>query len=319
MKNTLRYMLYYIKNKINKKNIDSKNVRNYLKNRDVIYGRQLLSADSLNLKLMEMINDSLPFFVGRLGATELSAMRVFDFQYESKYKKMMNQMQMWSGIFPTDIELGIKFKNLMLNVLPEIDLIGVWLLAFEDYYVKNYTKKDILASYLLDLEPWCNPECPWTAALKGKKVLVIHPFANTIESQYRNRDKIFPGTEILPEFELYTLRAVQTIAGKPDPRFRTWFDALDWMYNEAMSIDFDVSIIGCGAYGFPLAAKLKCAGKKAIHLGGATQILFGIKGKRWEENPAFAYIQKYFNEYWIKPGDDDRPKHADKVEDGCYW
>ena len=50
-----------------------------------------------------------------------------------------------------------------------------------------------------------------------------------------------------------------------------------------MKIDFDVAIIGCGAYGFPLAAKLKQAGKQAIHLAGATQLLFGIKGKRWEE------------------------------------
>ena len=46
---------------------------------------------------------------------------------------------------------------------------------------------------------------------------------------------------------------------------------------------FDVAIIGCGAYGMPLAAMLKQAGKQAIHLGGATQLLFGIKGKRWEE------------------------------------
>ena len=45
-----------------------------------------------------------------------------------------------------------------------------------------------------------------------------------------------------------------------------------------MKFDFDVALIGCGAYGFPLAAKLKTAGKQAIHLGGVLQALFGIKG-----------------------------------------
>ena len=53
------------------------------------------------------------------------------------------------------------------------------------------------------------------------------------------------------------------------------------MYTEAVKIDFDTAIIGCGAYGFPLAAKLKAAGKQAFHMGGATQLLFGIKGSRW--------------------------------------
>ena len=81
----------------------------------------------------------------------------------------------------------------------------------------------------------------------------------------------------------------------------------------------DVAIIGCGAYGFPLAAKLKQAGKQAIHLAGATQLLFGIKGKRWEENTAFAYVQKFFNDAWVYPSDEDKPKAADKVEGGCYW
>ena len=61
------------------------------------------------------------------------------------------------------------------------------------------------------------------------------------------------------------------------PRRRTV--ALNYMFDEAMKKNFDVAIIGCGAYGFPLAAKLKQAGKIVIHLGGATQLLFGIIGR----------------------------------------
>ena len=47
--------------------------------------------------------------------------------------------------------------------------------------------------------------------------------------------------------------------------------------------DFDICLIGAGAYGFPLAAYVKRKGKKAVHLGGALQLLFGIKGSRWED------------------------------------
>ena len=107
-------------------------------------------------------------------------------------------------------------------------------------------------------------------------------------------------------------RAVQTIAGNKDPRFNNWFEALDLMYNEAMSKDFDVAIIGCGAYGFPLAAKLKAAGKIAIHMGGATQYLFGVTGARWGKS-------KLVNENWIRPFPEERPEGYKTVEDGCYW
>jgi len=118
---------------------------------------------------------------------------------------------------------------------------------------------------------------------------------------------------------LKTIKAVQTIAGTVDPRFSAWFDALEYMYQEAMKTEFDVALIGCGAYGFPLAARLKASGKKAIHMGGMLQILFGIKGARWETVSAFEYVKKLFNEHWIYPLDTDRVEHSEKVEDNCYW
>ena len=130
---------------------------------------------------------------------------------------------------------------------------------------------------------------------------------------------MFPGTSILPEFDLRTLTAVQTIAGERDDRFETWFDALEWMEEEALNIDFDVAIIGCGAYGLPLSARLKEAGKQTIHLGGAVQILFGIKGKRWVEEDRFQYVRDWFNDSWVFPQEKDIPRRAKEVEGGIYW
>ena len=193
------------------------------------------------------------------------------------------------------------------------------MLPFEDFYIKNNMKSLSNISYLLDIEPWSNDYKHWSTALSGKKVLVIHPFEESIKSQYLNKDNIFKGTEILPDFKLKTLKAVQTIANEKDNRFKNWFDALEYMYSEAMKIEFDIAIIGCGAYGLPLASKIKMSGKQAIHLGGATQLMFGIKGKRWEENEAFGYVRKFFNESWIYPNENERPKYANKVENGCYW
>ena len=112
------------------------------------------------------------------------------------------------------------------------------------------------------------------------------------------------------------LKAVQTMGYEQDARFNDWFEAIDYMFNEAMKINFDVAIIGCGAYGLPLAARIKEAGKIAIHLGGATQLLFGIKGKRWD---GVGFGDKYYNEYWVRPEESEKPQNAVLIENGCYW
>ena len=187
----------------------------------------------------------------------------------------------------------------------------------EDFIIEEFASQADL-TFLFRLEPWLAPGTPWTAALAGKKVLVIHPFEHTIQEQYKKREQIFPDSEILPKFELKTLKAVQTLCGEKDDRFMTWFDALDYMYERAIDIDFDVAIIGCGAYGMPLASKLKNAGKQAIHLGGATQLLFGIKGYRWENNYP-TKIATFFNDAWAKALAEETPKNASTVEKGCYW
>lgn len=319
MSNMMTFTYNYIKSKGRQKKVTHNKIRKYLDGRRLVKKEKILTAQEGNQYILSKIQKGQPFLAGRFGATELFCVRTFDFALKSKYDKALSQMQMWSGFFPALPENGVKFKDLMIDFIPQADMMGVWMLPFEDYYLNKYGKSNLKTTYLLDLEPWSAPEKPWSAALKGKKVLVIHPFTETIQSQYKRREEIFPGTDILPEFELKTLKAVQTVAGEKDERFATWFDALEWMYQEAMKIDFDVAIIGCGAYGFPLAAKLKVAGKQAIHLAGATQLLFGIKGKRWEENNAFEYVQKFFNDAWVYPKDTDKPKQASKVEGGCYW
>lgn len=285
-------------------------------------GHKMLSCEQANQFIFDKIKSGEPFMAGRFGSTELLNMRSSDFggMVGQKYDKdfHFNHLCIWSGFFPKDIQLLPRFVDEMKSACKELDFLAVWFHAFEDYYIKKYMSKELAVSYLLDFEPWAG-SVHWSEALEGKKVLVIHPFENTIKNQYKKRELLFPNSNILPKFELHTIKAVQTLAGTVDPRFDTWFDALEYMYNEAMKQDFDIAIIGCGAYGLPLAAKIKKAGKQAIHLAGATQLMFGIKGKRWEENSAFAYVQKHFNENWVYPSDEDKLENGNAVENGCYW
>lgn len=156
----------------------------------------------------------------------------------------------------------------------------------------------------------------WTQALKNMKVLVVHPFSDLIEKQYCVRQNLF-NNEILPEFDLIPYKAVQSIGGNDE--YRDWCEALEKMEKDIANLEFDIALIGCGAYGMPLGAFIKTElKKKAIHMGGSLQILFGIKGARWEGAP-YNYDKYLYNEYWIRPGENLRPKGWQKVENGCYW
>ena len=86
------------------------------------------------------------------------------------------------------------------------------------------------------------------------------------------------------------------------------------MIKEIQMHEFDVCLIGCGAYGLPLAAAVKKMGKQAIHIGGPLQLLFKIKGKRWVNSDDYE-----FDKSWISPLTEDIPSQASKVEDACYW
>ena len=54
-------------------------------------------------------------------------------------------------------------------------------------------------------------------------------------------------------------------------------------------------------------------------MGGITQILFGIHGKRWDEDKNHQFLKQYYSDAWVRLTDKDKPKDAKAVEDGCYW
>lgn len=240
-------------------------------------------------------------------------------------EKLIRYMETNAGFFPSNPDTLAHFGEMMIRDCREVDVLGSW--QDEEHYLLPYMSKSLLRVHLRLLEPFWS-EKPWSRVLRDKKVLVVHPFAESIISQYKNnRINIFDNKEILPEFKsLSVIKAVQSIGGTSG-RFDNWFEALNYMKKKIEETDFDVALIGCGAYGFPLAAHVKRMGKQAVHLGGALQLLFGIRGNRWE-NPNYGVEQwgipygsysKMMNDLWVKPLEKDKPASANKVEGACYW
>ena len=281
------------------------------------YGKKIAGIDEANQKIYQALIAGKPFLAARFGDAELRTL-VYTLENDLKLRNgypeyIKNVMHTNAGFFPANDENLLKFGHLLWDSSKEVDLFGVWFNLLEDYVIQK-TNPDAELVELVALEPY-RSSTPWSKALERKKVLVVHPFEESIQHQYAIHEKIFKNQDILPDFELITYKAIQTNAGGICD-FNTWFVALDTMFEDIKKIDFDIAIIGCGAYGLPLAAKIKSLDKQVIHLAGATQILFGIRGARWDVRPE---MQCFFNDYWIRPSESEKPKNAKEVEGGCYW
>jgi len=264
--------------------------------------------------LRHMVKKEEPFLFSRWGGIEGNIVysQLAGIFIESEIVTLKNN----AGFYPLDKPSIHKFVECSINAADKIDMLlaGIWCGRVEELY-RMYSPNAILVRDEIELPFW--DDIPWTSALKGKSVLVIHPFAPLIEKQYMHRDKLFQISDVLPEMNLIAYQAVQSMNGSTE--YASWFDALEKMKSDISKIDFDIALIGCGAYGMPLGAFIKAEmHKTAIHMGGCLQLFFGIKGKRWE-HPSYGYNHKLYNEYWVRPTDDLKPQNYKSVENGCYW
>lgn len=283
----------------------------------MIFGQKIWKPEQGSKMIEELLCSDSPCMIARIGSVEMQAVNdVYNVRFHLKNEisdVKINTLYTNAGFFPKDKALVPQFEKVYRDACTELDLMAILHNRDEDYWVHSINP-NVQYTRLTTLEPYYWPE-PWSAVLEGKTVLVVSPFAELIQKQYQNRQYLFANQSVLPAFTLKTIRAVQTI-GDNTEGFRDWFEALEYMKKQIEKEDFDVAILGCGAYAFPLAAHCKRLGKKSVVMGGATQIFFGIKGKRWDQS---LVVSKMYNSYWQYPSEKERPRGFDQVENGCYW
>lgn len=187
-----------------------------------------------------------------------------------------------------------------------------------DYAARN---DFLVADALNEIHVWSATRLhQWVPLLEGKKVLVVTPFKDSVLNQWSKREGLFLTGHIplkYPNFELEVIQAHNTIFGNKPYPCSDWLGSYREMCEEIKSKEFDLAVLGCGSYGVPLCDYIKSIGKSAFYVGSYCQILFGIRGKRWDiqGNPTHSY----FNDLWCNPTSAEVPKNYEKVEDGCYW
>lgn len=280
-----------------------------------------------NSWLTEHITNGKPFCAARFGSDELEITqqwrrastragiaRVLDSLADGDpiftYFRARHRIQK-RGVTPLNAQNRERFARLMLESMTEIDLLGSWI-SGEAWFYERMPQANFAVRK--QLEPYFHSR-PWTMALEGKRVLIVHPFDESISKQYEKRSVLFGSKPVLPEFTLLTHKPPRAHFGEIQNADH-WFQLLRQLTQEVRAQDFDVALIGAGPFGLPLAAEVKKSGRQSVHLGGALQIVFGIKGKRWERNAA----SRFFNDMWVRPSADETPSSSGRrMSKSSYW
>ena len=277
--------------------------------------------------LCELFQSEKPFLIGRNGTIELEVVSKYLYKVPIT-ESNKNKLELNAGIFPKEY-----IKNFCvdyIDALANADVMAEgWyepLKKVEKEILDEFTP-DRVSIFLRNLEPYyVAPNLRWTQYLKGKKVAIINSFAETCEQQTYMSKAIWPDntSSLLPHNTKWI--PIQTyyspkLAGKkistqwPD-NIKNYKDAIDDVVKRTLNSQAKVAIIGCGGMGMIIGSELKDAGLQVIVMGGATQILFGIRGKRWDNHDV---ISKFYNDAWVHPNPSQIPSNYSLIEGGCYW
>lgn len=286
-------------------------------------------------ELVRVMQTGLPYAAGKLGTSEFDALRwyivhrrnksaVIEYPYHIRRHMVVN-----AGLFPDGPDTLDKWAEHMLcNVLPEMDLMIEWNpgVKHQEYtFLETYaphSKRTVLRA----LEPYYEESVydRYTLAIpEGSKIAIISPFSDTLLEQIPKLHTIWSGLPVwgngvtfIPIQTFYSPLVASSVKHQWTAHIHNWQAACDDIVEKVRAVGATYAFVGCGALSLPIVAALKRAGCIAIHTGGATQILFGIKGRRWDSH---AVISRFYNSAWIRPVAHEIPDGGREIENGCYF
>ena len=266
-----------------------------------------------------------PCAMGKVGTCELLAQEYLDrwirlpWPRNASWYRPARRLFSNAGVFPIRRNIYNRWASLYRAAVRELDFVAQWQPegSFLDAYEQAFLDRDlpgVVRGNFHGLDPIA---APWLHPLVKLRWLVISPFAETIRAQLPR----------LAQLNVFTGIPAETLAGIAEtchtlpcpqlpymvpPRHRDWFHGLEEMQASMSRTEFDIAIVGAGAWSLPLVAHAKQLGKMAMHLGGTLNLLFGIKGGRFED-------RGLYNEHWIRPVTSERPANHKLLENGAYW
>ena len=291
--------------------------------------------DMLRLHLEEKMRKRICFIIPRISGVE-NNVAVYSYAIlhdknlaSSSMKKYIQHalpvMKNNAGIRISSLSTLYHFEERYLSAFRDCELYAGWepqgdyihhIADSQKYVQKLYDSKKCIWTHCFDIFHYIYAQ-PWTWALRGKRILVVSPFVETIKEQLPIRERLYHGIDLFPECEFVFLKPPQTHADEDAREFDV--ELLEFQHNiDAILDDFDVALLSCGGYANPIASYIFSQKKSAIYVGGVLQMYFGILGNRWiKERPDI--VNLFVNSHWKRPKESETPKNSHKVGYGCYW
>jgi hypothetical protein len=278
----------------------------------------LLPNYEVHSRISQAISDQIPFAIGRLGGVEASI-----FIWANGIYKIPYRPDLWpvfadtdkgatnAGIRPRNKESYRAFSNLAMQALESLDMQGVWRAGYEAACLPLLNPRS-----LFDVEitgPDGENPNHWIRSLLGKRILVVSPFAETINKQIPRLAEVWPSMPQIRDTHFDLLPFPYLI---DEGCSEAWWQVYERIGSMVERGNYDVALFGCGGLGLPFAMLAKRAGRVGIHLGGHLQLVFGIYGQRHLEQE---WHRKHINDAWVRPEKREVPITAIRVEGGCYW
>jgi hypothetical protein len=220
-------------------------------------------------------------------------------QFMNIFRVMKNN----AGIHITTKQSAIEYSNRYFESFNNAKMYCDWEAYGEFYKTVSESHDWVLKNYKNSVKCWsCALDVfesihhnPWTHALRGKRILIISSFVESIQKMILNREKIY-GVDLFPDCTFVFLKPPQTNGTMPS---REWYVELNEFFGKINDIknDFDVALVSCGGYGNHVVGFIHSIGKSAVYVGGVLQMYFGILGKRWEKDRP-DIVKLYHNEFW---------------------
>ena len=280
---------------------------------------KLLEPQEGNNWIIDKIKQNKPFVAGRLGLNGAETCLLGQYLRGVKEMQPCGDAHHTSGIYPETPQGLREWAETYFGALIDMDK-GDILASFGSEAEKFVFSRLSIPVLMKNraLEPFYFDN-PWSSHLRGKTVLIIHPFQASIQCQLQRQPRkvLFPNSDVLPDFFVKFVKMPQA-SGTRTPH-GSWLETLQYVKTQIDSQwPFDFVIISAAAYGMPLAVYCKKRHKASVVvMGGGGQLLFGLKGIRWDTHPV---LSKLYNKHWIYALEEDTPHDALTIEmGGAYW
>jgi len=275
-----------------------------------------------------LLSSPSPHMIGRIAGIELKvAYYVLEQTHRIRDQDLL-ELENNAGIHITSNESLKEYVTRLIEAYDACSAIGIWETTGKVYELTG-TGQEFVARRTphidkisaLALEPYYLPptEPSWMMALKGKRILILHPFVHTIQKQLDHLQELYPHRSWFEGCTFQLVRPPFTLAGNHENKdWKVHYEQCITSIRHAYeSNPFDVALVGAGGYGMLLSHFLHSELKvSSIYVGGALQLFFGVIGKRWFTNKR---VMELVNDTWTRPLTEDKPSEFQRVERGCYW